>query len=193
MNAIIKKLSPSATDMIRMDHTRVLALFHRYDLEASPGTKAALAKAICLALEIHARIEEEIFYAAMRAIDPQTVDKSVPEHDEMRRLMNALRDMDPSSAQFDTTVMDLMRNVMHHIADEETKLLPDAERMLGERLGELGAEMSKRRLQLGGPRAGELALNAVRGMPGVAAAAVAGVAVLAGAWAMSRRNRHSSM
>ena len=190
MNAIIKKLSPSATDMIRMDHTRVLALFHRYDIESAPGTKAGLVKAICLSLEIHARIEEEIFYSAMRSIDPGMVEKSVPEHDEMRRLMNTLRDMDPSSPQFDTTFMDLMRNVIHHVADEETRMLPDAERMLGERLGELGAEMSKRRLQLGGPRAGELAINAVRGMPGYAAAAVAGVAVLAGAWAMSRRNRH---
>jgi hemerythrin superfamily protein len=193
MNAIMQKLSPSATDMIRMDHTRVIAMFHRYDVQATPGTKSALAKAMCLALEIHARIEEEVFYPAMRSIDPQTVEKSVPEHDEMRRMMNTLRDMDPSSAQFDTAVMDLMRNVMHHVADEETKLLPDAERLLGERLAELGAQMSKRRLQLGGPRAGEFAVNAVRGMPGYAAAAVAGVAVLAGAWAMSRRNRHSSM
>lgn len=193
MNALMKKLSPGATELIRTDHTRVLAMFHRYDMQAAPGTKAALAQTICLALEIHARIEDEIFYPAMQGIDPRTVEKSVPEHDEMRRLMNALRDMDPSSAQFDTTVMDLMRNVMHHMADEETKLLPDAERVLGDRLGELGARMSQRRLQLGGPRAGELAVNAVRGMPGYAAAAVAAVAVLAGAWAVSRRNRHHPM
>jgi hypothetical protein len=189
MDAIIRKLSPGASDMIRMDHTRVLAMFHRYDIEASPGTKAALVKAICLALEIHARIEEEIFYPAMRSVDPVLVERSVPEHDEMRRLMAALRSMDPASAQFDTAFMDLMRIVIHHIADEETKLLPDAERVLGPRVSELGAEMSKRRRQLGGPRAGELAINAVRGMPGLAAGVVASVALLA--YAMRRRHRQT--
>lgn len=190
MNALLKKLSPGATDILRADHTRVLAMFHRYDMRAAPATKAALAKTICLALEIHARMEEEFFYPAMRGVDPRAVEKSVPEHDEMHRLMNALRSMDPSAARFDTTVMDLMRTVMHHMADEETKLLPDAERVLGDRLGELGAQMNKRRLQLGGSRTAELTLNAVRGRPGYAAAALAGLAVLAGAWAMSRRNRH---
>lgn len=41
-----------------------------------------------------------------------------------------------------------MNNVMHHVADEEALLLPTAERVLADRLGELGAEMTKRRVQL---------------------------------------------
>ena len=42
-------------------------------------------------------------------------------------------------------------------ADEETLLLPAAERVLADQLGELGAQMTKRRFQLAAPRSGEIA------------------------------------
>jgi hemerythrin superfamily protein len=190
MNAIIKSLSSSATDMIRADHTRVLALFHKYDLRARPQMKQGLVNSICLALEIHAQIEEEIFYPAIRGMDASVVDKSIPEHDEMRRLVTTLRSQDPSSAQYDQTFMQLMRNVMHHVADEETTLLPDAERLLAERLPQLGAQMTQRRLQLSAPRAGEMVMNSARAMPKNTALVAAG-ALLAGAFmfrhALARR------
>ncbi len=91
--------------------------------------------------------------------DPVVIDKSVPEHDEMRRLIARLREMTPGDAEYDRTFMELMRDVMHHVADEETVLLPAAERMLADELGELGAKMTKRRLELSAPRAGEIAGN----------------------------------
>jgi hemerythrin superfamily protein len=185
MNAIIKSLSSSATDMIRADHTRVLALFHRYDLRANARMKQGLVNSICLALEIHAQIEEEIFYPAMRGMDASVVEKSIPEHDEMRRLIATLRSQDPSSAQYDQTFLQLMRNVIHHVADEETTLLPDAERLLAERLPEIGAQMTKRRLQLSAPRAGEMVANTARAMPRNTALVAAG-ALLAGAFVFRR-------
>lgn len=166
MNALVEKLAPvadriapSATDMIRRDHTKVLAAFHRYDPAASPQTKRALAGTICLALEVHAQIEEEIFYPAVRALDGQMVDKSIPEHDEIRASIAALRGMDAATPEHDAALMRLMRTVMHHVADEETTMLPHAERALGARIGELGARMMKRRLELMAPRAGEIARN----------------------------------
>jgi hypothetical protein len=58
-----------------------------------------------------------------------------------------------------------MRDVLHHVADEETTLLPDAERRLAGQLGNLGAAMTKRRLQLLGPNLGEVAVNTVRAFP----------------------------
>lgn len=182
MNAILKAVSPSATDMIRMDHTRVLASFHRYALDAQPRTKQGLVNTVCLALEIHAQVEEEIFYPALRSLDPQGVEKSVPEHQEMRRLIALLRAMDPAGPEYDATFMELMRAVLHHVADEETTLLPDAERRLADRLGELGAQMSRRRIELGAPRAGELARNMARAVPPKAVMVGAG-ALLAGAFA----------
>jgi hypothetical protein len=188
---MLNKLSPSITDMIRMDHSHVLATFHRYEPSSRLQTKKALVDTACIALEIHAQLEEEIFYPAMYelASDKHMIEKSVPEHDEMRRLIAALRGMQPDNPAYDATFMDLMRTVIHHVADEETTLLPDAERLLGDRLGELGARMTKRRIQLTAPRAGELAKNAARAMPTMSVLFAAG-ALIAGGYMVKRSFGH---
>ena len=186
MNALAQTLAPSATDLIRSDHTRVLGAFHRYKMASSPGRKHALVNTVCLALEVHAQMEEEIFYPAISAEHPAIVDKSVPEHEEMRSLIARLRGMQPEVEEYDRTFMELMRKVMHHVADEETTLLPDAERLLAPQLGELGARMMKRRLELMMPRAGEAARYAARAMPAAPLLVAAG-ALVAGAWLFSRR------
>jgi hypothetical protein len=163
MNQFLSRLSPSITNMIRMDHTHVLTTFHQYTTDTSPRIKKGLADMVCVALEIHAQLEEEIFYPAMRAIkDTEFLQKSVPEHDQMRRLITQLRNLEPGHENYDETFFELMNSVMHHVADEETLLLPTAERVLADRLGELGAQMTKRRLQLAAPRGGEIAGSMAR-------------------------------
>jgi hemerythrin superfamily protein len=188
MNAAIKaSISPSITSMIRVDHTHVMATFHKYKVGTSPGTKKALVTTAIRALEIHAQLEEEIFYPAVRSVtgtDP-TLDKSVPEHDEMRRLIGQLRGMDPADPLYDQTFMELMRDVLHHVADEETILLPYAERLLTDKLGELGVQMTKRRMQLAAPHAGEMAYNMARGIPAGSMLVAAG-ALLAGTYLVRR-------
>jgi hypothetical protein len=179
---------PSATEMIRADHTRVLGVFHRYSVEARPGAKQALAEIACTLLEIHAQIEEEIFYPAMRLVNPALVVSSVPEHDEMRRRMVLVREMDPASEQYDLMFMDLMRLVIHHVADEETTVLPSAEIVLRDRLGELGARMKKRRRELRAPRTGQLVVDTARAVPPATMALAAG-ALLAGGLFLTRRWR----
>lgn len=166
MSAIASKLSPPITSMIRLDHTHAVSVFHQYTQYKSPRTRQALAETLCLALEIHAQLEEEIFYPAMQRVeqDEPVLKKSVPEHDELRRLIAKLRASSPHDDDYDDTVAELMRDVLHHVADEETMLLPQAERLLGkERLCELGAEMTKRRLELAGPKTLSIARNTARG------------------------------
>jgi hemerythrin-like domain-containing protein len=191
MKKMISRLSPGATTMIKMDHTHVLSTFHSYHIDLPADKKQALVDTISDALEIHAKLEEEIFYPAMRKYDADLVDKSIPEHNETRRLIARLRELRPDDQAFDRTVMELMRNVMRHVADEETILLPDAERVLGDKLDELGAQMTRRRFELAGPRADEIAVNTVRSYPG-ATLAVTGAAVLVallGGFALARSPR----
>ena len=138
MHAIVSKLSPHATDLIRADRARVLATFHRYKSDAQPATKQALAGAPCLSLEVHAQIEEEIFYPAMGSVDSPLVGKLIPEHDQMRSRIAALRNPlhkpEAADPQYDATVMELMGEVIHYIADVEAILLPEAERVHGARM-----------------------------------------------------------
>jgi len=188
-----KKLSPTITDMIRFDHSHVLVSFHQYTAGATPKVKKALAETIASALEIHATLEEEIFYPAMRGIDSDepVLLKSVPEHNEMRRLISELRSTPSGDVRHDQLLQQLMRDVIHHVADEETVLLPQAERLLSkDRLSELGADMTKRRLELAGPKAGKLALDTAIGFSGSTAAWTVGiVGALAAATLLSRKPR----
>jgi iron-sulfur cluster repair protein YtfE (RIC family) len=100
--------SPRITTMIKLDHTHVLAAFHRYRTDAPQWRKAAIVNTICAALEIHAQLEEEIFYPALRAANPTAtvLDKSVPEHDAMRESIAKLRSMDLDSTGYDATLME---------------------------------------------------------------------------------------
>jgi hypothetical protein len=186
MNPFLNRLSPSITNMIRMDHTHVLSSFHQFEADSPPRVKKGLADTICVALEIHAQLEEEIFYPEMRRIaETEFIDKSVPEHDEMRALITKLRALQPGDKDFDSTLFKLMNVVIHHVADEETLLLPTAERVLGDRLGELGAKMTKRRLQLAAPRTGEIAGSMAKSMS-AGSLIVGATALLAGGYLLTR-------
>ncbi|MDP9877748.1 hemerythrin superfamily protein [Variovorax boronicumulans] len=167
MTKLFSPLFPSATNMVRLDHTHVLSTFHQYRAQSPSRVKKGLANTLCTALEVHAQLEEEIFYPAVRAVtQDDVIAESLGEHQEMRRLIGKLRQMEPDDPGYDPTVADLMRDVMHHVADEETRVLPEAERLLADQLGELGMQMTKRRLQLMGPRSGEIALDMGRAVSG---------------------------
>lgn len=186
MTSLMSRLSPSITNMIRLDHLHVLSTFHQYEVETSPRIRKGLADTVCLSLEIHAQLEEEIFYPALRAIaETDVVKKSVPEHNQMRQLISQLRSIQPGDARYDETFLQLMNVVMHHFADEETLLLPVAERVLADRLGELGAEMTKRRMLLAVPRTGEIAGGMARSMSAGTLLVAAGT-LLAGGYLMTR-------
>ena len=198
MNAVVNRMTPTITTMIRMDHSHVLALFHRYKADTPVGRKRALIANACLALETHAQLEEEIFYPALRTVltGDQTLEKAEPEHNEMRSLIAELRGRVSGDGALDASAddkfMDLMRAVIHHVADEETRLLPAAERLLTDQLARLGVEMTRRRIELLRPHAGEIAATTVRSFPAGAAAGAALItagAVALGAMLFSRSKR----
>lgn len=178
-----------ATGQIRMDHTHAMAAFHRYRPDLDPKRKYGLAKQICLALEIHGHLEEEIFYPAMRAagIGTELIDSSsLPEHAEQHRLIARLRGLDPDDSQFEPTLLELMRLTLHHIADEETLLLPEAERRLSHhRLMEIGKEMTRRRMQLSTELGADIADSFIKASSSGTKLLTSG-AILAGAFLVGR-------
>jgi hemerythrin superfamily protein len=183
MTSLVSAMMPSATNMIRLDHTHVLSTFHQFKPDAPARVKKGLVNTICTSLEVHAQLEEEIFYPAVREVcDDDRIRESMAEHNEMKRLIRLLRQMEPEAIDYDETVMALMRDVIHHVADEETIVIPAAEKKLRDELGDLGARMTKRRLQLVAPRTGEIALDMGRAVSGntaaLAFAAAAAVSVL---------------
>jgi hemerythrin superfamily protein len=182
--------SPEITTMIRLDHTHVLAALRRYHPGSSPQRKQAVVANACLGLEIHATLEEEIFYPAVFAQADGTHEdreKHFSEHEQMRSVMGRLRQMTPRDAQYEETFYELMRTVLHHVADEETILLPLAEAKLKDRLRELGWQMTLRRFELLKPHVAEVASTTVRTFPILTGAFAAGVLALA--WLILRPGR----
>jgi hypothetical protein len=186
-----KSLTPSITSMIRLDHTHALALFRRFRPTTSLARKRALTANLCLALQVHAQLEEEIFYPALREVDPgnTVLAKSEPEHEEMRTIISRVRNLRVSDPSYDTTVWQLMRVVLHHVADEESTLLPLAERRMADRLGDLGMQMTRRRMELLRPHLGEVLKTSAQSFPVASAAIVA--SLLAVIWLATRAPRRN--
>jgi hypothetical protein len=149
-----------------------------------------LVETICLALEIHAEIEEGILYPAARDAQEPTVENSLSEHAEMRRVITTLRSLDPMDAQFEPTFLGLMALVMHHVADEETRILPAVDRLPRETLRDLSARMSKRRAQLMMQHFGAIASNKVRAAPAFSAILAGAGLVALVALTRSRKQEH---
>ncbi len=179
------RLSQSVTDLIRADHAQLLVSFHQYTAASKTSARKVLVDAICDALEIHTMLEEEVFYPVLRRLNPDeaVIQKSEPEHDEMLRMIAELRQTKVTDERHDALLLELVRDAMHHVADEETVLLPEAERLLDStRLNELGEAMQRRRLELQKP--GKGGRNVATGFSGSTTAIVVG---LAGAALMAAR------
>lgn len=186
MSAALDRVTPDITRMIRLDHAHVLAAFRRFRASMSATRKQALVENVCLALEVHAQLEEEIFYPAMRQIAAaaETLERSVPEHEQMRSQIRSLRATGPLDPEHDENFRKLVRTVLHHVADEETVLLPLAEELMPDELGHLGRLMIQRRIELLRPHAAQAASTTIRTFPIGAAAIAAGV--LAAGWLLIR-------
>ena len=144
-----------ATDMLREDHERVRALFKRYEAAGEEGyaEKKEIVQQLSMELDIHAKIEEEIFYQAFRTASEEEpkkiVRESFEEHKIVKTLLGELAEMRPQDDQYDAKVTVLQEGVEHHADEEERELFPAAEDLFGaERLERLGAEMEDRKEEL---------------------------------------------
>lgn len=132
------------------DHRIVERMFRTYhELGADEyHQKRELAIALFSTLDIHAEIEEEIFYPAMSEGEDgltEEVAQSREEHAIMKTLIEELRTLDPERDQetFTAKMRVLMENVMHHIEEEERTMLPDTDIVLNSQTEEIAKSMLK--------------------------------------------------
>jgi iron-sulfur cluster repair protein YtfE (RIC family) len=114
------------------------------DLEAVQ----ALVREVCSAIEMHARIEEEVFYPAVRkAIDADDLmEEAEIEHDSAKTLIRRLKRMRPGNAAYVPTFTVLCEYVMHHVKEEESEMFPKAQRKAN--MQALGRKIMDRKLAL---------------------------------------------
>ena len=142
-----------AVSLLSADHAEVKQMFESYrqlvDENADDEQRGELARKICSMLTVHAEIEEEIFYPAMRdSVDDElTLDEAEVEHAAARELIEQLEGMDPGDALYDAKVIVLGEYVDHHVQEEENEIFPQAEKSWID-LDELGAELASRKREL---------------------------------------------
>lgn len=146
-----------ACDLLDADHIAVKHLFVEYARLAMAAPAAAaerrpIAQKICAELTVHAQIEEEIFYPALReATDAEELlDEAEAEHQEARRLIAQIQGLRRADAMQDELVMQLARSVEHHVKEERDHLFPKARSASGMDMEALGARMQERQQELQG-------------------------------------------
>ena len=128
------RAAKDACDLLDADHKAVKKMFKEYDeLAASRGRGAAqkkmdLARQICHELKVHAQIEEEIFYPAVRdAIkDRDLIAEAAVEHQAAKELIAQIEAMGEPDEMFDAKVKVLGEYVDHHIKEEKGEIFPKA-------------------------------------------------------------------
>lgn len=146
-----------ATTLLKEDHAKVKALFKEYEDtgERAFKTRLSLFERMKEELEVHSKIEEEIFYPAVKAARTEEaieiVDEAIEEHDKVKLLLEEISALRPENEEFDSKVGELIKNVKHHAREEEDEMFDEAEKHLSSReLEDLGARMEERKRGLSG-------------------------------------------
>lgn len=138
-----------ATALLRADHKRVSDLFAEYEKARSPVRKMALVTKICTELSVHAQVEEEIFYPAVKAAlkDKELVPEAIIEQATMKALISQVEGVTPDGEMFDAKIKVLSEYVKHHVKEEHTEMFPKAKASKLD-LVELGARLAERKREL---------------------------------------------
>jgi len=145
------KAAPDAIKLLKNDHREVEGWFEDFENTSSAAKKQKLAKQICLALTVHAQIEEEIFYPACRevGIDDDMMDEADVEHDGAKKLIAEIEAGKPGDDHWDAKVTVLGEMIKHHVKEEEQRDGMFAKAKKSELdLDALGEELHARKLEL---------------------------------------------
>jgi hemerythrin superfamily protein len=138
-----------AIALLRADHKRVSDLFADYAKARSNSRKKQLASEICTELSVHAQIEEEIFYPAVkRALkDKELIPEARVEHASLKALIAQVEGAEPDGEMFDARIQVLSEYVKHHVKEEQNEIFPKAEASSLDMM-ELGATLGARKAEL---------------------------------------------
>ena len=142
-----------AVSLLSGDHAEVKQMFEEYrqlvEGYAGEDRRGELAGRICSALTVHAEIEEDIFYPAMRdSIDDDLLlDQAEVEHASAKDLIEQIESMDPGDTLFDAKVLVLAEYVEHHVQEEEGQMFPKCRRAKMDLAG-LAEQLAERKSEL---------------------------------------------
>jgi hypothetical protein len=146
-----KAVQDRATNLLREDHNKVRELFGEYERAMAEhwATRQSLAEEICMQLEVHSHVEQEIFYPAIQRLDAALVAHALEQHHAIDQCIARLKEQAPEDPQYAAAVREMMRIFEPHAADEE-RLFEVLEQRVPGALAVLCAKIMRRKEQLTG-------------------------------------------
>jgi general stress protein YciG/hemerythrin-like domain-containing protein len=153
LSGMNERTALKATEMLRGDHRKVEALFAQYETaNGEHSQKETLIKQICRELNIHTRLEEEIFYPIIQVSltkeGEQLIAEATNAHETIKNIIGQLSSMISGEVSRDAAIQQLKQWVKHHVEEEEKEMLPKAEQQLSDQLESLGARLQQYRQRL---------------------------------------------
>jgi iron-sulfur cluster repair protein YtfE (RIC family) len=142
----------NAFELLKQDHKKVSGIFENLEPTTERGvkTREELFAQLKQELDIHARIEEEIFYPAIKEAK-ETRDitlEAYEEHNVVKQLLAEMDELPKSDETWGAKLKVLKENVEHHVEEEETEMFPSAREVLSkEQIEELGTRMEASKQQ----------------------------------------------
>ena len=111
--------------LLKKDHDTVKDLFEKFEKAETPSAKKKIVKEALAELKVHATIEEEIFYPAVREpVGDDIMNEADEEHHVAKVLIAELDEMDGHEDHYEAKFTVLAENVRHHIKEEENEVFP---------------------------------------------------------------------
>jgi hemerythrin superfamily protein len=144
-----RQIARDATALLRADHKQVSGLFDEYKKTQSAAKKKQLVSQICTELTVHAQVEEEIFYPAVKQAleDTELIPEATVEHATLKALIAEVEGVDAEGEMFDAKIKVLSEYVKHHVKEEQTEIFPKAKSTPLD-MKALGAQLSARKAEL---------------------------------------------
>jgi hemerythrin superfamily protein len=136
-----------AVQLLKDDHKTVEDLFKRYESagEGAIEEKRTIRDRVVKELSIHAHIEEVVWYPATkeaRQEGEEMVREALQEHAEAKKALRQLSALEPDDPQFDSVMTQLVKDVRHHVEEEENDMFPKVSEVLSsQELSELGERL----------------------------------------------------
>lgn len=138
-----------AISVLKSHHRQVESLFKHVLLSEDASTRKELLREIGSLLAMHTKIEEEIFYPAVKEIGTEKAEEmmleAVEEHHVVDLVLAEIPKVDPAADTFEAKMTVLRELIEHHVEEEQDEVFPMAEKRLGkERIAELGERLEER-------------------------------------------------
>lgn len=147
------KTTIDAIDMLKQDHDKVERAFKEFEKMDRHDAEACrrLIQTVCDELKMHAALEEEVFYPAVREAigDEDLMNEAAVEHETASMLVDQLENMGTDDPNYFATFKVLGEYVRHHIKEEQSEMFPAAKKAKLD-LAALAERMRARKEELAG-------------------------------------------